>query len=319
MALASAAVHRSFLSSSSFSFERRFLCILASSRLHSPGFKLTSTFSLPSHTDRRIVATLPGVVIPRFSSGRPLLFASVRSFSASSRSNNTNSTASFDWSDDEDGGDKVKTKAKKIDKSRLPPPYDPFNKKPVVEEPRDPSDLQEIFHRIRTEGLTNHAIKMFDALSKDGLSHEALQLIAIIKDKGTMPDVVAHTAVLEAYANAGGHAKEAIRIYERMLAFGVSPNAYTFAVFIKGLAKDGRLPESRKYLLEMMGRGMRPNAGTYIAVFEAYLREQRVDNARALLEEMREKGFVPDENAVRETIGKRGQVNRGIMNLLFGK
>ncbi|CAD5171472.1 pentatricopeptide repeat-containing protein At4g38150-like [Musa acuminata AAA Group] len=320
MAMASAAVHRSFLSSSSFSFERLFLCILGSSRLHSPGFKLTSTFSLPLHTYRRNVAIPPGVVIPRFSSGRPLLFASVRSFSASSSSKNTNSTASFDWSDDEeDGGDQIKTKAKEIDKSRLPPPYDPFNKKPVVEEPRDPSDLQEIFHRMRTEGLTNHAIKMFDALSKDGLIHEALQLLTIIKDKGTMPDVVAHTAVLEAYANAGGHAKEAIRTYERMLASGVSPNAYTFAVLIKGLAKDGRLPESRKYLLEMMGRGMRPNAGTYIAVFEAYLREQREDDARALLEEMREKGFMPEENAVRETIGKRGQVYRGIMNLLFGK
>lgn len=89
------------------------------------------------------------------------------------------------------------------DKAKLPPPYDPFGKKPVVEEPEDPKNLQEIFHKMRTEGLTDYAVKMFDALSKDGRTHEALELFGQIKDEGHMPDVVAHTAVMEAYCNAG--------------------------------------------------------------------------------------------------------------------
>lgn len=89
---------------------------------------------------------------------------------------------------------------------------------------------------MRTEGLTNHAIKMFDGLCKDGLTHEALELFSVMKDKGTMPDVVAHTAVIEAYVNAGGtHWKNGLRTYERMLACGVLPNAYTFSVLIKGM------------------------------------------------------------------------------------
>ncbi|WOL15953.1 hypothetical protein Cni_G24735 [Canna indica] len=322
MATATAAMPRSLFSSS----HRLLLFVVASSLSRFPRFKPTSAFSLSSFAGRRHVTTLCGIgsscssLTPCL---RPLFGSSLRSFSSPPRSGNTNTTASFDWSDDEgdhaDGEMKTRTKTKEIDKSELPPPYDPFSKKPVVEEPRDPSDLQEIFHKMRTEGLTNYAIKMFDALSKDGLTHEALQLFAVIKDKGTMPDVVAHTAVLEAYANAGGHSKEAMRTYERMLASGVSPNAYTFAVLVKGLAKDGRLPEARKYLLEMMGKGIRPNAGTYLAVFEAYHREQKMDDARALLEEMRGKGFEPDEKVVRENLGKRGQVFRGIMDLLFGK
>ncbi|CAI0626696.1 unnamed protein product [Linum tenue] len=208
-----------------------------------------------------------------------------------------------------------------IDKSKLPPPYDPFNKRPAaVEDPEDPKDLQKIFHKMRSEdGLFNNAVKMFDELSKDGLTHEALELFSQIKDKGQMPDVVAHTAVIEAYANAG-QSKEALKVFLRMLNCGVAPNAYTYAILIKGLAAGGRIGDAKKYVVEMMGKGMRPNAGTYCAVFEALAREQRVEEGRELLEQMKAKGFSPDEKAVREVIGsKRGAVFRTVINLLFGK
>lgn len=98
-----------------------------------------------------------------------------------------------------------------IDKSKLPPPYDPFSKKPAIEEPKDPKDLQEVFHKMRTEGLINNAVKMFDGLSKDGLTHEAMELFSQMNDKGNMPEVIAHTAVVEAYANAG-QCKEALKV-----------------------------------------------------------------------------------------------------------
>ncbi|KAK6915759.1 Pentatricopeptide repeat [Dillenia turbinata] len=208
---------------------------------------------------------------------------------------------------------------KPIDKSKLPPPYDPFNKKPIVEDPQDPKDLQQIFHKMRTEGLTSYAVKMFDALSRDGLTHEALELFSQIKDKGNMPEVIAHTSVIEVYVNAG-QAKEALKVYMRMLACGVLPNAYTYSVLIKGLASDGKmLGEAKKYLLEMMNKGMRPNAGTYVAVFEGFVREGKVEQGKEFLEVMIKKGFNPDEKAVREVLGKRGQAFRGVMRLLFEK
>ncbi|KAF8038660.1 hypothetical protein BT93_B1256 [Corymbia citriodora subsp. variegata] len=105
--------------------------------------------------------------------------------------------------DEEAEGDGEGGVAAAADKAKLPPPYDPFSKKPAVEEPEDPKNLQEVFHRMRTEGLNDYAVKMFDALSKDGRTHEALELFGQIKDKGHMPDVVAHTAIIEAYCNAG--------------------------------------------------------------------------------------------------------------------
>lgn len=226
----------------------------------------------------------------------------------------------FSLSDSDSDTEHENTKNKK---PPLPPPYDPFSKKPAIQEPNDPKDLQEIFHNMRSgDGLLNHAVKMFDALSKEGLTHEALELFSQIKDKGHMPDVVAHTAILEAYANAG-QPKEALKVYMRMLASGVSPNAYTYAVLVKGLVAGGDakfMKEAKKYVLEMMDKGMKPNAVTYTSVFEALVREEKMDEAANLLEQMKGKGFVPDEKAVREALGsKRGHVFRNVINLLCGK
>lgn len=223
--------------------------------------------------------------------------------------------------EEEEEASKEKTKKQKME-NKLPPPYDPFSKKnsPAIEEPKDPKNLQEIFHKMRTEGLFNNALKMFDALSKDGLTHEALELFAQIKDKAQMPDVVAHTAVIEAYASAGGgHSKDALKAFVRMLASGVAPNAYTYSVLIKGLAADARLADAKKYLLEMMEKGMKPNAATYTAVFEGLAREEEGEEGREFLEEMKGKGFVADERAVREVLkDRRGQVVRRTMSILFG-
>ncbi|KAK2966182.1 hypothetical protein RJ640_008748 [Escallonia rubra] len=223
---------------------------------------------------------------------------------------------------DSDTEESAKTPPTTTSKSKLPPPYDPFSKKPVIEEPDDPGNLQEVFHKIRTEGLTNNAVKMFDALSKDGLTHEALELFGQIKDKGSMPDVVAHTAVIEAYAKAG-QAKEALKVFVRMLACGVAPNAYTYTVLIKGLAgsKDGKLVvEAKKYVVEMMGKGIRPNAGTYVAAMEGLVRAGKEEEARLMVAEMRARGFGPVEKAAMEPLGYiKGPIYHNIMNILFGK
>uniref|UniRef100_A0A7N0U7D8 Pentatricopeptide repeat-containing protein n=1 Tax=Kalanchoe fedtschenkoi TaxID=63787 RepID=A0A7N0U7D8_KALFE len=240
--------------------------------------------------------------------------------SASSKVNNfrTNFSLPSDSESDDEGS--TKPAPKEVEKAKLPPPYDPFSKKPVIEEPEDPKNLQEIFHNMRSEGLMQSAVKMFDGLSKEGLTHEALRLFSEIKDKGSMPDVIAHTAVMEAYANAG-ESKQAHKVYLRMLTAGVLPNAYTYFVLIKGLSKDKKkLGDARKYLVEMMGKGMRPNAETYAAVAEGFVREGMESECRSMVEEMKGKGYVTDEKAVREALSsKRGPVFRTVMEICFAK
>ncbi|KAL2231347.1 pentatricopeptide repeat-containing protein At4g38150-like [Sesamum indicum] len=215
-----------------------------------------------------------------------------------------------------------RTATKEVDKSKLPPPYNPFNKKPVVEDPEDPKNLQEVFAKIREDGLMSSAVKMFDGLSQDGLTHEALELFSQIKDKGQMPDVVAHTAVMEAYANAG-QAKEAHKVYLRMLASGVLPNAYSYRVLIRGLVESGdakMVKEAKKYVGEMVGRRMQPNAATCVGVYEGLVKVGLEDEGKEMLEMLKEKGVVPEESKVREVLkSKRGPVYRAVMNVLYGK
>ncbi|KAL2460662.1 Tetratricopeptide repeat (TPR)-like superfamily protein [Abeliophyllum distichum] len=225
-------------------------------------------------------------------------------------------------SDSESGSMNQTTEAKQVDKSKLPPPYDPFNKKPVIEEPEDPKNLQEVFAKFREDGLMNSAVKMFDGLSQDGLTHEALELFSQIKDKGKMPDVVAHTAVIEAYVQAS-QAKEAHKVYLRMLASGVLPNAYTYRVLIRGLAKSGEakmVKEAQKYVGEMVGRGIRPNAAVCVETFEGFVKVGLEEEGREMLEMLKEKGFVPEQNKVRESLkNKRGTVYRTVMSVFYGK
>ncbi|KAL4556378.1 hypothetical protein LXL04_039029 [Taraxacum kok-saghyz] len=225
-----------------------------------------------------------------------------------------------DSESDDDSQSPPPPAAKEIDKSKLPPPYDPFKKTPVIQEPDDPTNLQEVFHKIRIDGLTDSAVKMFDGLSKDGLTHEALELFSQIKDKGQMPDVVAHTAVIEAYA-AADKAKEALKVYMRMLASGVLPNAYTYTVLIKSLAGSGDeklVGEAKKYIVEMMGKGIRPNPATCVAVMEGFVKGGKEEEGREVVAKMKNLGMSPDEKDVREILKKkRGPVFRSVINILF--
>eukprot|EP01018_Ginkgo_biloba_P008586 Gb_26477 [translate_table: standard] len=202
--------------------------------------------------------------------------------------------------------------------TKYKPLFDPFNKKPVIQEPDDPTDLQEIFHKMKEDGLIQNAVAMFDGLSKDGLTHEAMKLFGEMKDKGTVPEVVAHTAVVEAYSKAG-KPKDAVRVFMRMQASGVKPNAYSYAVLIQGLCKGGMHDDAGKYAVEMLGYGWRPNVTTYVMLVDAFCKAQKSDEARTLLGRMKEKGFVPNEKATRQHMNKQGRFNRPVMDVLFGK
>ncbi|GFY89228.1 tetratricopeptide repeat (TPR)-like superfamily protein [Actinidia rufa] len=231
------------------------------------------------------------------------LTPSVKSFCSNSETVNTPKRnlklVNFSLSDsDSDSDDQTaKTTAAEVDKSKMPPPYDPFSKKNAISEPEDPKKPAR------------------------GLTHEALELFAQIKDKGQMPDVVAHTAVIEAYANAG-QAKEALKVYRRMLASGVMPNAYTYTVLIKGLAGSGEgkmVEEARRCVAEMVGKGMRPNVGAYVAVLEGW-RGRGGGGGEGVCGGDGEEGFVAEEKAVREVVReKRGPVVRSVMDMLFDK
>ncbi|KAI4310695.1 hypothetical protein MLD38_035651 [Melastoma candidum] len=204
----------------------------------------------------------------------------------------------------------------------LPPPYNPFSTKTKPEpDNTDPSDLQRVFHNIRSDpqALTDYAAKMFDYLSRQGLTHEALSFFSVMKDKGQMPDVIPFTAVIEAYAKAGGgQSRQAEKVWMRMLASGVEPSVYTYEVLVRGMTRDGRAGDAGKYVREMAGKGMRGSAEMWVEVVEGFAAGGREEEGRRLWEEVRGKvgrGF--EEGELREAVkGRRGAAARAAMAIL---
>lgn len=161
-------------------------------------------------------------------------------------------------------------------------------------------------------------MEMFNALMEDGLIDEAMEIRAYILENGKMPAVVSFTNNI-VYCARDGKAKLAIEHYHQMIHCRVTPNAYTYSIFIKALAADPNfIGDAKKYLLEMMDKGMRPNARTYTAVLEAFALAGKAEECREILEQMRARGVVVDEEVVSSFRGIRGAL-RNVMNSLFGK
>uniref|UniRef100_A0A0D6R3J0 Pentacotripeptide-repeat region of PRORP domain-containing protein n=1 Tax=Araucaria cunninghamii TaxID=56994 RepID=A0A0D6R3J0_ARACU len=246
----------------------------------------------------------------------------IKSFTVQHRRNLIIQAGSDNAASDDDEEEEEKKKKELATKPRDPkqhkPLFDPFNKKPVIEEPEDPTNLQEIFHNMKEDNLVQQAVKMFDGLSKDGYTQEAMKLFGVLKDKAKMPDIVAHTAVVEAYCKAG-KIKDGLKCFMRMQASGIKPNSYSYSVLIHGLCQAGMLEEAGKYMLDMLSNGWNPNAATYVTLVDSYLRAKKENEMQQLLVKLKGKGFVADDKAAREHMKKMGRFNRGVMDVLFGQ
>ncbi|XP_048440336.1 pentatricopeptide repeat-containing protein At5g65560-like [Pyrus x bretschneideri] len=188
----------------------------------------------------------------------------------------------------------------------------------------DDEEMKEIFLKWRTnrEAVMKFGFDMLSGLVDDGYGDEALELFEPVFETGIYPPIVLHTAIIQAYVDAG-KMKGAFEAYLRMLAAKITPNFYTYSVLIKALSADPNLFKSAKVnLLDMMKKKMHPNAGTYTAVFEGFARQgdKGVEEGREFLNEMKGNGFEPNEGAVREVLrGRKGEVVEGVMEILFDK
>ncbi|XP_010495055.1 PREDICTED: uncharacterized protein LOC104772106 [Camelina sativa] len=122
------------------------------------------------------------------------------------------SKVNFSLSDDD--SDKKTPVTKDSGKPELPPPYDPFSKTPAIEVPEDPKNLQDIFHKMRTEGFTNEAMKMFDALKV---------FMRLAGDARTLKDAKNYSL--------------------EMMGIGMSHNAATYSPVFEGRKEIDRLKE----------------------------------------------------------------------------
>ncbi|KAJ7975890.1 Pentatricopeptide repeat-containing protein family [Quillaja saponaria] len=191
------------------------------------------------------------------------------------------------------------------------------NPNPPDREPA-PQDADEIFKRMKETGLIPNAVAMLDGLCKDGLVQEAMKLFGLMREKGTIPEVVIYTAVVEGFAKAQ-KPEDAKRIFRKMQNNGISPNAFSYTVIIQGLYKCNKLEDAVDFCVEMLEAGHSPNVTTFVGLVGGFCKEKGVEEAQSLIRTLREKGFCVNEKAVREFLDKKAPFSPPVWEAIFGK
>ncbi|KAL6184593.1 hypothetical protein ACLB2K_045994 [Fragaria x ananassa] len=97
---------------------------------------------------------------------------------------------------------------------------------------------------------------------------------------------------------SNGNIRDAHKVYQQMIASGVTPTAYTYAALIAGFAVDFSNSDyvryAKKYFLEMLDRGMKPHSQPYmnLMTFIAYQEPEKEGNK--FLEQVQAKGLSLD-------------------------
>ncbi|KAI8527215.1 hypothetical protein RHMOL_Rhmol12G0058300 [Rhododendron molle] len=202
----------------------------------------------------------------------------------------------------DEGGGEMKAAAAAAADEKLPPP----------------PDADEIFKKLKETGLIPNAVAMLDGLCKDGLVQEAMKLFSLMREKGTIPEVVIYTAVVEGFCKAQ-KLDDAKRIFGKMKSNGISPNAFSYAVLIRGLCKGKRLEDAVEICVEMLDAGHSPNLATFTGLVDAFCREKGLEEAQSVIRALTQKGFYFDEKLVREYLDKKGPFLPLVWEAIFGK
>ncbi|XVE93026.1 hypothetical protein REPUB_Repub01dG0154500 [Reevesia pubescens] len=181
-----------------------------------------------------------------------------------------------------------------------------------------PQDANEIFKKMKETGLIPNAVAMLDGLCKDGLIQEAMKLFGVMREKGTIPEVVIYTAVVDGFCKAQ-KLDDAKRIFRKMQSKGVTPNAFSYTVLVQGLYRCNQLDDAIEFSLEMLEAGHSPNVTTFVGLVERLCKQKGVEEAASVIGSLKLKGFVVDDKAVRQFLDKKAPFSPLVWEAIFGK
>ncbi|CAM0956796.1 unnamed protein product [Alopecurus aequalis] len=124
----------------------------------------------------------------------------------------------------------------------------------------------------------NAVIAMYAALGDVGAARAAFASLP-------EPDVVAWTALVSAYANAG-QLDEAFELFESMQASGVQPDVISWNTLVSGFARNGDIGAALDLFDEMRLRGVKPRASSWNCIISGCVQNARYDEALGIFLEM---------------------------------
>ncbi|CAH9085863.1 unnamed protein product [Cuscuta epithymum] len=206
----------------------------------------------------------------------------------------------------------------KISSSLANPPEENSADTSTAEAPPPPQNADELFKKMKENGLIPNAVAMLDGLCKDGLVQEAMKLFGLMREKGTLPEVVIYTAVIEGFCQANKY-DDAMRVFRKMQSNGITPNAFTFSVLVQGLCKGMLLEDAFGVCLEMLEGGHSPNLATFIGLVDVYCKEKGLEDAKNMIQTLKQKGFYLDAKSVKEHLTKKGPFMPMVWEATLGK
>ncbi|KAF5727095.1 hypothetical protein HS088_TW22G00782 [Tripterygium wilfordii] len=227
-------------------------------------------------------------------------------------------TSNFPRNRDEQESDRSFLEKFKLANPQAQPPPRSRQKHHQQEQQEPPEEAAEIFKKMKETGLIPNAVAMLDGLCKDGLVQEAMKLFGLIREKGTIPEVVIYTAVVEGFCKAH-KLDDAKRIFRKMQNNGITPNAFSYSVLIQGLYKCNCLDDAVQFCLEMIEAGNSPNVTTFVGLVDGLCREKGVEEAQRVIETLRGKGFFVNDKHVREFLDKNAPFSNTVREAIFGK
>ncbi|MBA0573173.1 hypothetical protein Golob_000461 [Gossypium lobatum] len=203
-------------------------------------------------------------------------------------------------------------------RERVPSESEAMHRKEHEEKLSPPEDADEIFKKMKETGLIPNAVAMLDGLCKDGLIQEAMKLFGLMREKGTIPEVVIYTAVVDGFCKAH-KLEDAKRIFRKMQSKGVIPNAFSYTVLIQGLYKCKHLDDAIEFCLEMVEAGHSPNVTTFVGLVDGLCKEKGVEEAVNVIGTLKQKGFLVNDKAVRQFLDKKAPFSPLVWEAIFGK
>lgn len=214
--------------------------------------------------------------------------------------------------------EKFKLGFDKEGEKKQPPKLENKNSSNQTTELPQPEDADEIFKKMKETGLIPNAVSMLHGLCQDGLVQEAMKLFSLMHEKGTIPEVIIYTAVIEGFCKAH-KLDDAKRIFRKMQGNGISPNAITYGGLIQGLLRKKSLDDALEFSVEMLEAGHSPNLATFTGLVDCFCRERGLEEAQHMIRTLREKSFFFEDKAVREYLDKKGPFSQLVWEAILGK
>ncbi|KAH1038123.1 hypothetical protein J1N35_039866 [Gossypium stocksii] len=123
---------------------------------------------------------------------------------------------------------------------------------------------------------------IIDMYAKSGCIEQARRVFEKSRDK----DVALWNAIIVGYG-LHGYGKEALGLFEKMLAFGMKPDGFTFVGILMACCHSGLVEEGLKYFNDMQNfHGITPKLEHYACIVDMLGRAGRLDESLRLVNEM---------------------------------